>query len=118
MTVDDGTQARWRLLSYLLNSTSVRAFSDRSLTRSENETFKKLEAVGAVEYEPVSGWRVTVTGRLEYYALRACRVPGCPYLEKRGSRQGDFVLGRFVCPAHATTIGQRAARAAFEESKG
>lgn len=31
---------------------------------------------------------------------RRCQVPDCEYKEIRGSRQGDFVHGQFVCPAH------------------
>ena len=32
---------------------------------------------------------------------RHCSVEGCDYAEKRGSRMGDFVNGKFVCPDHA-----------------
>jgi hypothetical protein len=31
---------------------------------------------------------------------RRCTVEDCGYREARGSRVGDFVNGRFVCPMH------------------
>jgi hypothetical protein len=31
---------------------------------------------------------------------RHCSVEGCAYEEPRGSREGDFVAGKFVCPDH------------------
>lgn len=30
---------------------------------------------------------------------RRCSVPGCDYKELRGSRQGAFIAGQFVCDA-------------------
>lgn len=32
--------------------------------------------------------------------FRKCSVTECGYREKRGSRQGDFFNGQFVCPFH------------------
>lgn len=29
---------------------------------------------------------------------RHCSTPGCPYKEFRGSRVGQFIDGKFVCP--------------------
>jgi len=31
-------------------------------------------------------------------AFRSCTTPSCGYQEPRGSRLGDFVNGKFVCP--------------------
>jgi len=31
---------------------------------------------------------------------RRCSIKDCPYKEFRGSRQGQFLNGRFVCSAH------------------
>lgn len=31
---------------------------------------------------------------------RRCEVKGCGYKERRGSREGHFVDGKFVCPSH------------------
>lgn len=36
--------------------------------------------------------------------FRKCRVPLCQYEERRGTRQGDFANGKFVCPDHAAKI--------------
>lgn len=33
--------------------------------------------------------------------FRRCEVHGCTYKEVRGTREGDFVKGFFVCPHHA-----------------
>jgi hypothetical protein len=30
---------------------------------------------------------------------RRCQMPGCDYKELRGSRQGAFIAGKFVCDA-------------------
>lgn len=32
---------------------------------------------------------------------RDCSVLGCTYTERRGSREGHFINGAFVCPYHA-----------------
>lgn len=36
----------------------------------------------------------------EEVMYRRCQIPGCGYKELRGSRQGDFIDGKFVCPNH------------------
>lgn len=46
---------------------------------------------------------------------RHCLVPNCPYVERTGTRQGDFVDGKFVCPVHATELGAREARRLWAE---
>ena len=38
-----------------------------------------------------------VPDRLHY---RKCQIEGCDYKEVRGSREGDFIKGQFVCPDH------------------
>jgi len=35
---------------------------------------------------------------------RKCSVTNCTYREVRGSRQGDFINGKFVCPTHAHPV--------------
>lgn len=36
----------------------------------------------------------------EMVKYRKCSIPGCEYKEIRGSRLGDFITGKFVCPKH------------------
>jgi hypothetical protein len=31
---------------------------------------------------------------------RKCQVADCSYKELRGSREGEFIAGNFVCPLH------------------
>lgn len=110
-TITDAEAIRWRLLSYVFHHTG-RPLSDRpALNQEESFAWNELHWSGSLRFggDAADGsedrWMITPQGRELYYQLRACQVPGCTYLEVRGSREGDYLNGHFLCPTHAASIG-------------